>query len=124
MKQRDQWKQAAKNLALISNIACPAQIQAWAQYKNFQNTINNRKKVEERNYKSNKMAEVADNPELVWKSAKAFMGWKSTGIPTQLKVGGVLFTSAKKIAELMNEFFLNKVQTIRAGSTWTMFTTL
>ena len=35
MKQRDQWKQAAKDLALISNIACPAQIQDWAQYKNF-----------------------------------------------------------------------------------------
>ena len=61
------------------------------------------------------MAEVADKPDIVWKSAKAFMGWKSTGIPTQLKVGNELVTSAKKIAKHMNEFFLNKVETIRAG---------
>ena len=61
------------------------------------------------------MAEVSDRPELVWKSAKSFMGWKSNGTPTQLKVGHELVTSAKKIAQHMNEFFLNKVETIRAG---------
>ena len=59
------------------------------------------------------MAEVADKPDIVWKHAKSFMG--STGIPTQLKVGNELVTSAKKIAKHMNEFFLNKVETIRAG---------
>ena len=121
MKQRDQWKQAAKNLALVSNIACPAQIHAWTQYKKFRNQINNRKKSEEKTYKSNKMEEIADRPELVWKSAKSFMGWKSTGIPTQLKVDGVLVTSARKIAELMNNFFLNKVETIRAGIAFARF---
>ena len=115
MKQRDGWKQSAKDLALLSQAACPAQIHAWSQYKKYRNQINNRKKNEEKAYKSNKMAEVSDNPALVWKSAKSFMGWKSNGIPTQLKVGNELVTSAKKIAQHMNEFFLNKVETIRAG---------
>ena len=115
MKQRDSWKQSAKDLALLSQAACPLQIHAWNQYKKFRNEVNNRKKTEEKRYKSEKMAEVADKPDIVWKSAKAFMGWKSTGIPTQLKVGNELVTSAKKIAKHMNEFFLNKVETIRAG---------
>ena len=65
MKQRDLWKQKAKDLAIISPIACPVQIAAWNEYKLFRNQINNRKKYEEHNFKSNKMAEVADSPDLL-----------------------------------------------------------
>ena len=43
------------------------------------------------------------------------MGWKHQGTPTQINIGNKLVTSAKLIAQAMNEFFLNKVQTIRAG---------
>ena len=43
------------------------------------------------------------------------MGWKSSGTPHQIKVDNQLVTSAKKIAQLMNEFFISKVQRIRAG---------
>ena len=50
------------------------------------------------------MAENSDSPEIVWKNAKLFMGWKSSGTPHQLKVDNQLVTSAKKIAQLMNEF--------------------
>ena len=61
MKKRDDWKQTAKDLALMSDIqACPAQIHSWTEYKKYRNMINNRKKT----FKSNKMAEVADKPEL------------------------------------------------------------
>ena len=121
MKQRDSWKKIAKDLALLSQAACPAQIHAWQEYKKFRNQVNNRKKYEENVYKSDKISEVADSPNLVWKNAKLFMGWKSQGIPTQLQVGNVLVTSAKKIAQHMNEFFLNKVDTIRAGIAYTRF---
>ena len=115
MKERDRWKQEAKSLAIISAAVCPLQIYAWEQFKKYRNKVNNRKKVEEKEYKSNKIEEVADKPELVWKSAKLFMGWKSTGTPTSIKVGNELITSARKIAGHMNTFFLNKVETIRAG---------
>ena len=66
-------------------------------------------------YKSGKIAENSDSPEIVWKNAKLFMGWKSSGTPHQLKVDNQLVTSAKKIAQLMNEFFIGKVQKIRDG---------
>ena len=121
MKQRDLWKQRAKDMALVSPIACPAQIEAWNQYKMFRNQVNNRKKYEEQDFKTAKMTEVADSPDLVWKSAKSFMGWKTQGTPNQIKVGSQLVTSAKMIAQGMNEFFLNKVQTIREGMTSVAF---
>jgi hypothetical protein len=115
MKQRDLWKQRAKDMALISPVACPAHISAWNEYRKFRNQVNNKNKYEEQNFKSAKMTEVADSPDLVWKSAKSFMGWKSQGTPNQLKIGNQLVTSAKMIAQAMNEFFLNKVQTICTG---------
>ena len=115
MKQRDLCKQRAKDLALSSPVACQAQRDAWSEYKTLRNEINNRKKYEEQHFKSEKMAEVAESPDLVWKSAKSFMGWKSTGTPNQLNVGNRLVTSAKQISQAMNEFFIQKVQTIREG---------
>ena len=116
MKQRDLWKQRAKQLAELSEVACPVQIHAWGQYKQLRNQVNNRKKTDERAYKSQKVSEVADSPDLVWKKAKNFMGWKSQGVPAQIKVGNDLITSAKKIANLLNNFFVNKVETIRKGT--------
>ena len=41
------------------------------------------------------------------------MGWKSTGTPTQIEVDNVLITSAGKIAEIMNTYFIEKVSLIR-----------
>ena len=47
IKQRDIWKQRAKDLAIVSQDVCQEQINAWNEYKKFRNTINNRKKNEE-----------------------------------------------------------------------------
>ena len=116
MKQRDAWKQSAKDLA-----ASQTEMFAWKLNKKLRNTINNRKKNEEKMYKSGKMSEVADDPALVWKSDKAFVGWKSQGTPNQIKVNNELITSAKKIAQYMNEFFVSKVEAIRAGMTAAVF---
>ena len=37
MKSRDLWKQKARDLAIISRVACPAQIEAWKEYKLLRN---------------------------------------------------------------------------------------
>ena len=43
------------------------------------------------------------------------MGWKTIGTPNQLEVDGKLETKPKRISKLMNEFFIDKVLTIRNG---------
>ena len=48
------------------------------------------------------------SPEILWKTAKNFMGWKNSGAPVQLNVDGTLITSAKNIAQIMNQLFLEK----------------
>ena len=115
IKQRDIWKQRAKDLAKLSCIAKLEQIEAWGEYKKYRNKVNNRKKSEEKMYKREKMSENVDSPDILWKNAKLFMGWKSSGTPHQLSVDNQLITSAKKIAQSMNNFFIEKVQIIRNG---------
>ena len=86
MKQRDMWKQRAKDLALLGpNIeASPEQVEAWSQYKSFRNKINNRKKTEETDYKAFKISENLDDATKTWKTAKVFMDWKTSGTPHQI----------------------------------------
>ena len=116
MKQRDNWKEVAKDIAL-NNLGTPSdeQTYAWNQYKKLRNKINNQKKNEERRFKTEKVAEDLDSPEKTWKTAKEFMDWKQQGPPHQLQVNGQLVTKASLIAKYMNEFFIEKVKKIREG---------
>ena len=110
MKLRDDWKQAAKELPRNS----PDQTHAWAEFKKYRNRVNNKKRHDECNYKAEKINEVSDTPNLLWKYAKSFMGWTNQGPPHQIEIDNNLLTSAKKISESMNEYFIGKVNKIRA----------
>ena len=117
MRQRDLWKERAKDLAIMSQNceASEEQVEAWAEYKKYRNKINNRKKVEEISYKKEKIHENLDSASKTWNTAKMFMEWKTTGTPHQIEVGGRFITRARLIATHMNEFFVEKIQTIRAS---------
>ena len=84
MVQRDLWKQAAKDLAALSAEVSPDQIHAWSEYKKFRNKINNRKKNEEQRYKSEKMAEVADSPDIVGRVQRLLWAGKVKEHPINL----------------------------------------
>ena len=116
MKERDTWKTKAKELAVANpGEASDEQRLAWEEYKKLRNKINNKKRFEERDYKREKIEENIDDPAKVWNTTKRFMNWKSTGTPSQLEVNHQLVTSAKLIAGLMNQFFVDKVRLIRNG---------
>ena len=120
MIERDRCKEVAKNLALRDQgrDVSEEQKSAWNQFKKVRNKVTNSKRNEETKYKSKKISEDLDFPEKVWKTAKSFMGWKSTGTPDQLEVDGKLETKPCRIAKLMNDFFIEKVLTIRNGLRW------
>ena len=54
---------------------CPDDAQAWAEYKQLRNKVNNRRKFEEKNFKSGKISQSLDSPADTWKTAKEFMDW-------------------------------------------------
>ena len=110
MKKRDELKEKAKNSC------AQAQMDAWENYKKIRNKVTNRLKQEEIRFKREKMEECKGGPSQTWKVAKRIMNWSSSGPPAQLEhtVAGnpILVTKALDIANLMNEFFINKVQNI------------
>ena len=116
MKERDNLKQIAKELAMRDQgrAVSTEQQAAWADYKRLRNRINNTKRNDENKYKSEKMSGVIDSPSMVWGTAKSFMGWSSPGTPSQLEVDNKLEGRASKIAELMNNFFIQKVNRLRS----------
>ena len=113
--ERDKLKEVAKNLALrdTGENVSEEQKKAWNRFKILRNRVTKNKRKDEINYKSQKISEVSNTPEKVWKTAKAFMGWKSTGTPNQLEVDGKLEGKASNIAKIMNNYFIDKVVTIR-----------
>ena len=50
----------------------------------------------------------------VWKVTKTFMGWKSTGTPCQIVENDILYKQAKKVAEIMNIFFVQKILNLKS----------
>ena len=44
---------------------------------------------------------------------KNFMNWKRTGTPSQIVMNNVLYLKAKQVAEIMNEFFVEKVKKLK-----------
>ena len=59
------------------------------------------------------ISENVNDPSKTLKNTKKFMNWESIGTPSQLEENGTLITSAAKVAEAMNNFFVNKVKLIR-----------
>ena len=112
MKQRDEAKADAVALAEAGNDTTDA----WARYRKLRNTVNNRLKYEENNYKAEKIQENLDCPAATWSTAKSFMNWaSSSGPPSQLSINGRLVTKAASIASEMNKFFIDKIKIIRNG---------
>ena len=119
MVERDRLKQEAKDLAIRDTergFTSDEQVAAWVKYKKIRNKINNNKRKDENCYKNLKINEDLTCPAKAWNQAKIFMGWKSNGTPCQLvDNNGILVTKAGKIANTMNDFFVNKVENIRKG---------
>ena len=117
MADRDRYKEVAKNLALRDQGRGVSEEQksAWNVFRKFRNRVTNSKRNDENKYKSRKITEDQESPDKVWKTAKSFMGWKTTGSPSQLEVDGKLETKPSRLANLMNDFFIDKVVTIRNG---------
>ena len=115
IKQRDEWKSRAKELASLNTGGNSSQeeIEAWKNFKILRNKINNLKKNEEHRYKKNKTEESLGNPSGMWGTVKGFMGWRRAGSPSQIMKDNVLYTKAKDVAKHMNEYFIEKVATIK-----------
>ena len=114
MKERDKLKAQAIQASSQGKDSA----EKWGAYKVLRNRINNRRKYEEKSFKSEKLKESINSSSNTWKVAKTFMDWTNkSGSPCQLDVSGKLVTRAVDIANTMNKFFVEKIHNIRSSIT-------
>ena len=85
----------------------------WKKYKQLRNNINNRLKHEKKNYRRNKLESLDKNSSKAWKQFKGWLGWSSGGPPKKLFSDNKEYNKPSELAKIMNEFFINKVKTLR-----------
>ena len=87
----------------------------WDRYKRLRNdlaVVKKREKLAWQQHKLEACEESGDSGKL-WKNILGWLNWSSTSSPTQLSQNGVLETSPLKMAELQNQYYINKVKSIR-----------
>ena len=82
------------------------------KYKSLRNRVNNRLRKEKKNWKQVKLQECGENSGQIWKNILGWLNWKSSGAPTQIFYNGRLENKPFRIATCINEYFINKVDTI------------
>ena len=69
--------------------------------------------MEKRQWQTRRL-EACSNTSVTWRTVKGWLGWRGGGPPTQLVVDGELKNKPKDLARCMNEFFLNKIRTLKS----------
>ena len=82
------------------------------EYKKLRNQVTSRLRIEKHTWKERKLQESAQNPSSLWTNVITWLNWKSTGAPNEILYKGVLERKPLRVAECMNEFFVQKIDTL------------
>lgn len=69
-------------------------------------------RIEENSWRKSKLSNLCKNPAEQWKNVSGWLGWKSSGSPTQLFYDGKLYSKPLDIANCQNHYFVDKVKKI------------
>ena len=87
----------------------------WSKFKSLRNQVNNRLKYEERKWQKFRLEECEGNPSKTWKNVKNILNWVHSGSPSQLFAGGRLVSKPQEVADAQNQYFVEKINTLRQG---------
>ena len=106
MAERDQAQQKAAQSKLAAD---------WKTYKLLRNNVNCILRSEKRNWQRNKFQKCEEelDTKQIWKNVKSWLNWTSSGAPSQLFYEGRLETKPSRLAECMNNFFIQKVRNLK-----------
>ena len=85
----------------------------WRQFRALRNQVTSSLRQDKKMWESEKLDLVKNDSTGVWKEVKSWLGWGTSGTPTQLFWEGRLITSPLDLANSMNRFFLQKIQILR-----------
>jgi hypothetical protein len=83
------------------------------KFKSLRNKVTNRLKNDKTQWQKRKLEKCNNDPGKLWKNILGWLNWCSSGSPSKLYHAGQIITSPARLAEIMNNFFVNKIATIR-----------
>ena len=87
----------------------------WDRYKRLRNEVTHRLKEDKISWQEKKLLSCQESKDTgkLWKSVLGWLNWSSTSSPTKLLHQGNLETSPGKLADIQNNYYIEKVRTIR-----------
>ena len=87
----------------------------WEQFKKLRNQVTGRIKKEKLAWQQRKLENCQGDPAKQWGHILGWLNWSSTSSPTKLIHGNRVETSPSKMANIMNNFYISKVNNIRSA---------
>ena len=89
----------------------------WSYYKQLRNEVTSLLREDKLNWQKNKLTSCEEACETgkIWKNILGWLNWSSSSSPTKLLKDGKLETSPRKIADIQNRYYIDKVHTIRSS---------
>ena len=81
-------------------------------YKNLRNKVTKNIRNDKIKWQKNKLESCNNDSGKLWKNILGWLNWCSSGSPSKLYHGGQIVTSPARLADIMNNFFVNKVTKI------------
>ena len=87
----------------------------FSKFKELRNKVTQKLRNDKLRWQKQKLQNCNNDPGKLWKSILGWLNWSSSGSPTKLYHDGQIESSPSKLANIMNNFFVNKIATIREG---------
>ena len=87
----------------------------FSNYKTLRNKVTSSLKNDKNQWQKKKLESCNNYSGKLWKNILGWLNWCSSGSPSKLYHAGQIVTSPAKLAEILNNFFVDKIATIRQG---------
>ena len=96
----------------LSENKCDENLQV---FKRLRNNVTKSLRNDKFKWQKKKLEDCNNDPGKLWKNILGWLNWCSSGAPSKLYHAGQMVTSPARLADIMNNFFVNKIATIREG---------
>ena len=87
----------------------------FLNYKTLRNKVTRSLKHDKTQWQKRKLEDCNADPGKLWKNILGWLNWCTSGSPSRLYHAGQIVTSPARLAEIMNNYFVTKIDTIRQG---------
>ena len=106
MMERDGLLAQAKNSGLVED---------WNEFRKIRNKVTCKLRADKENWERNSLNACGKDSSKLWKNILGWLNWSSSGAPNKLFNDGKLETSPKSLANIMNNFYIDKIKLIRSS---------